>query len=989
MSSKPPKPGFNSTQYEHLMYPIYMTTHDDLHAAATATEPPDHSFFSRANVEDVQAVAAAGGGLGLSVADRFKRWSFEPQRTIPSSDLQNYSLNPLLSASNDHNVLCNSASGAGGGSAAAADMREAGGGGHANLLGTALRASVGDGVNGGFLPLSNSNTTYPDEGYASTDKPQYSTAHADMEILRVNPGHNNVSGSVHLFEDIPSSLTHQSVGLSAPSNYNLSYSSNTTTHMNALPSTSTLSNILHQNNNHQSQFLSERHHPPQWGPSLRTSSAGTHPHAELLLLPGVAESVVEAPSSAATHNAAFFGSNKLDLLHVSSLHDKQAPMALPLGVVGASGGRPPSAVQMWNVDKLDMTVGLGLNDNIARSTLSFTESDHYASMRGAAQSGLSLFLQSPQQRGQSAALSLDVARYNTRSASGSLGVLRNSKYLKATQQMLTEFCNVCKEGNSVNNVAKSSNISNMHWNATVDGASEVAAIGGEEDHGQLSRAFFSTPASSAATSQKSNAHNYNQQLKSSVSSTTGPSNNQQEKTAGQSTPDHQTAAKQLPADERCHLQMRKARLIAMVEELDRRYQQYRDQMQLIITSFESATGMGGAAPYTTLARRAMSRQFRGLRDAISDHIRAVCRMLGEEVSTVPILCRGETPRLRLVDQRLRHQRSLQQIGMLPQQQAWRPQRGLPERSVSVLRAWLFEHFLHPYPKDSEKAMLARLTGLSRNQVSNWFINARVRLWKPMIEEMYVEESKALEMQQAGGAGNISSGAEDDIVGADAACVSSGGGDQNTIPGDVGTTASMLMLRGTASEEQHGAAEYLYAPLQLRSDGNMSGASHALLSSWPQPAHHHYSNTTATNDLHSFIHFHSSNHAAEPPSLADVPSQTFSWMKPHVPPSLTSQVDGDFANIITHTHHTHHQHLLHHHPHQPQLQQMSSNMQVMQHPQGGAGHHNQLSSTTSNFMKNGVSLTLGLQQTPSPHVSTTYNSSTSHGYHVRPSEALLF
>jgi hypothetical protein len=27
------------------------------------------------------------------------------------------------------------------------------------------------------------------------------------------------------------------------------------------------------------------------------------------------------------------------------------------------------------------------------------------------------------------------------------------------------------------------------------------------------------------------------------------------------------------------------------------------------------------------------------------------------------------------------------------------------------------------------------------QVSNWFINARVRLWKPMVEEMYIEETK--------------------------------------------------------------------------------------------------------------------------------------------------------------------------------------------------------------------------------------------------------
>ncbi|XP_031126623.1 BEL1-like homeodomain protein 7 [Ipomoea triloba] len=74
-----------------------------------------------------------------------------------------------------------------------------------------------------------------------------------------------------------------------------------------------------------------------------------------------------------------------------------------------------------------------------------------------------------------------------------------------------------------------------------------------------------------------------------------------------------------------------------------------------------------------------------------------------------------------------------------QPHAWRPQRGLPESSVSILRAWLFEHFLHPYPKDSDKAMLARQTGLTRGQVSNWFINARVQLWKPMVEEIYKEE----------------------------------------------------------------------------------------------------------------------------------------------------------------------------------------------------------------------------------------------------------
>ncbi|MCI27355.1 BEL1-like homeodomain transcription factor, partial [Trifolium medium] len=42
-------------------------------------------------------------------------------------------------------------------------------------------------------------------------------------------------------------------------------------------------------------------------------------------------------------------------------------------------------------------------------------------------------------------------------------------------------------------------------------------------------------------------------------------------------------------------------------------------------------------------------------------------------------------------------------------------------------------------------MLAKQTGLTRSQVSNWFINARVRLWKPMVEEMYMEEMKEQEM----------------------------------------------------------------------------------------------------------------------------------------------------------------------------------------------------------------------------------------------------
>ncbi|GKU93744.1 hypothetical protein SLEP1_g7312 [Rubroshorea leprosula] len=185
------------------------------------------------------------------------------------------------------------------------------------------------------------------------------------------------------------------------------------------------------------------------------------------------------------------------------------------------------------------------------------------------------------------------------------------------------------------------------------------------------------------------------------------------------------------------LQTKKAKLVNMLDEVEQRYRQYHHQMQAVVSTFEQATGIGSAKSYTALALQTISKQFRSLKDVISAQIKATSKSLGEED------CLGakvEGSRLRYVDHQFRQQKALQQLGMI-QHNVWRPQRGLPERAVSVLRAWLFEHFLHPYPKDSDKHMLAKQTGLTRSQVSNWFINARVRLWKPMVEEMYMEEMK--------------------------------------------------------------------------------------------------------------------------------------------------------------------------------------------------------------------------------------------------------
>ncbi|KAI3518706.1 hypothetical protein L1887_07518 [Cichorium endivia] len=212
-------------------------------------------------------------------------------------------------------------------------------------------------------------------------------------------------------------------------------------------------------------------------------------------------------------------------------------------------------------------------------------------------------------------------------------------------------------------------------------------------------------------------------------------------TSGEETSTKRNDGAELTTAERQEVQMKKAKLVNMLDEVEQRYRQYHNQMQIVISWFEQASGIGSAKTYTALALQTISKQFRCLKDAIMGQIKTASRNLGEEENKI-----DGGSRLKFVDNQIRQQRALQQLGMI-QHNAWRPQRGLPERSVSVLRAWLFEHFLHPYPKDSDKHMLAKQTGLTRSQVSNWFINARVRLWKPMVEEMYLEEIKEQEQNR--------------------------------------------------------------------------------------------------------------------------------------------------------------------------------------------------------------------------------------------------
>ncbi|XP_042492513.1 homeobox protein ATH1-like [Macadamia integrifolia] len=179
--------------------------------------------------------------------------------------------------------------------------------------------------------------------------------------------------------------------------------------------------------------------------------------------------------------------------------------------------------------------------------------------------------------------------------------------------------------------------------------------------------------------------------------------------------------------QRQEIEAKKTQLQALLELVDNRYNHCLDEIHTVISAFHAATELDPQI-HARFVLQKVSLLYKSLRERITNQILAI----GEDLSS------GRNREgTSFKSSFIQKQWALQQLRRRDHQ-TWRPQRGLPEKSVSVLRAWMFENFLHPYPKDAEKHLLAIRSGLTRNQVSNWFINARVRLWKPMIEEMYSE-----------------------------------------------------------------------------------------------------------------------------------------------------------------------------------------------------------------------------------------------------------
>ncbi|RLN93580.1 hypothetical protein BBJ28_00013777 [Nothophytophthora sp. Chile5] len=80
---------------------------------------------------------------------------------------------------------------------------------------------------------------------------------------------------------------------------------------------------------------------------------------------------------------------------------------------------------------------------------------------------------------------------------------------------------------------------------------------------------------------------------------------------------------------------------------------------------------------------------------------------------------------------------------------------LHPEAKNVLKAWMFspEHFAHPYPSEEEKEELASEAGIEVKQLSNWFTNARKRLWQPVLRQSGVEVKNFLSTGRGGPRGN--------------------------------------------------------------------------------------------------------------------------------------------------------------------------------------------------------------------------------------------
>ncbi|XP_058067920.1 uncharacterized protein LOC131217124 isoform X2 [Magnolia sinica] len=136
--------------------------------------------------------------------------------------------------------------------------------------------------------------------------------------------------------------------------------------------------------------------------------------------------------------------------------------------------------------------------------------------------------------------------------------------------------------------------------------------------------------------------------------------------------------------QRQELGTKKAELLAMLQVIDRRYNQCINQIQTI-SSFHAATKLHPQI-HARFTLQTISILYKNLRERITNQILTTGECLSSDCTR-----EKEKP----FDYSFVENKWALQHPKRNDLQVWRLQRGLPEKSVSVLRAWLFQNFLHP------------------------------------------------------------------------------------------------------------------------------------------------------------------------------------------------------------------------------------------------------------------------------------------------------